>query len=144
MHKILSSASVSAITAHKALGKAANPKEGTKLLLWWILVAKFNLAATLWAMESFDGHIRQKEVSASDISRQTRHLLEMCTLTGEMWEYLTPVRVRNNSREVSRELMKLTESLLRLMSALGDKVEGVVADEIKIAIERLESYKMAA
>ncbi|HUX36007.1 MAG TPA: hypothetical protein VMV71_03175 [Candidatus Paceibacterota bacterium] len=137
MHNALNDASLSATTAHKALGKAG---QGEKIH-WWILVARFNLAATLLAIEPFVSRARQSESFASSLEHQARRLMEISALTAEMWEYLTPIPVRNNAHEVSGALKELTNTLIRMMSAVSKSVDEIVAEEIRTAIAQLEIYK---
>lgn len=137
MQNALNDASVSVTTAHKALEKAG---QGAKIH-WWVLVARFNLAATLLAIEPFVRRPWQSESFASELEHQTRRLLEISALTAEMWEYLTPIHVRNNAHGISTALKELTDALIRMMSAVGKSVDDAVAEEIKAAITRLQGYK---
>jgi len=141
MRKVISDASASAITAHKALGKAGAARE-MRFIFWWVQVAKVNLAATLYAMELFYGSIRKRGLLAGDISLQTSQLLEMCALTAEMWEYISPVSIKNNAHEVSKALRGLTKVLLPLMSAVGKRADEKSANEIKAAITRLRRARI--
>lgn len=137
MQNALNDASVSATTAHTALEKAG---QGTKIH-WWVLVARFNLAATLWAIEPFVRKPWQSESFSGELKHQARRLLEISALTVEMWEYLISIHARNNAHEVFSALKELTNALIGMMSAIGKSVDEAVAEEIRITIARLKDYE---
>ncbi len=140
--------------ARRALEKAsiALPNTagiGTDPVFWAMLVAKYNLAMTLGTIQ-FVVHRMQdiaprSEEFAVNLAAHTGNFLEICSITVEVWEYMTIATLRDRAHIVTGVLEDLTGTLISLMSGFCDNVEGeAAAKEIKVAIGRLQDCRKAA